>query len=225
MNVTTDPNSFPPSPAGVFAESQPIVKRRTPGWVPVLVGVFAFVIVLAGFGLAAGDWFSRNSEMNLLVTRIEASESSMQQTQDELSLIFKEYPNVETLTEPEKEEFASKLKAAAAAGNERVAAAGAGVREVVIMPWHGHIAAGKQAYIIHNQTWQDYLSASAKDPAELLVDQPKIDSTFMASEPLLKRAVPEPPLFDLAERVDRIFIEGQPQPDGPTQEASLRGDR
>ena len=55
MNVTTDPNSFPPSPAGVFAESQPIVKRRTPGWVPVLVGVFAFVIVLAGFGLAAGQ--------------------------------------------------------------------------------------------------------------------------------------------------------------------------
>ena len=225
MNVTTDPNSFPPSPAGVFAESQPIVKRRTPGWVPVLVGVFAFVIVLAGFGLAAGDWFSRNSEMNLLVTRIEASESSMQQTQDELSLIFKEYPNVETLTEPEKQEFASKLKAAAAAGNERVAAAGTGVREIVIMPWHGHIAAGKQAYVIHNQTWQDYLRASAKDPAELSVVQPAIDSTFTASEPLLKRAVPAPPLFDLSRRVDRIFIDGQAQPDGPTQEASLRSDR
>ena len=225
MNVTTDPNSIAPSPADVTAVSQPIVKRRTPGWVPVLIGVFAFVIFLAGFGLAAGDWFSRNSEMNLLVTRIEASESSMQQTQDELAVIFKEYPNVETLTEPEKEEFASKLKAAAAAGDERVTAAGEGVRDVVIMPWHGHIAAGKQAYIIHNQTWQDYLSASAKDPAELLVVQPEIDSTFMAAEPWLKKAVPEPPLFDLQQRVDRIYIEGQAQPDGPTQEASLRGDR
>ena len=225
MNVTTDPNSIALNPAAVTAVSQPVVKRRTPGWVPVLIGVFAFVIFLAGFGLAAGDWFSRNSEMNLLVTRIEASESSMQQTQDELAVIFKEYPNVETLTEPEKEEFASKLKAAAAAGDERVTAAGEGVRDVVIMPWHGHIAAGKQAYIIHNQTWQDYLSASAKDPAELLVVQPEIDSTFMAAEPLLKKAVPEPPLFDLQQRVDRIYIEGQAQPDGPTQEASLRGDR
>jgi len=225
MNVTTDPNSIAPNPAAVTAVSQPVVKRRTPGWVPVLIGVFAFVIFLAGFGLAAGDWFSRNSEMNLLVTRIEASESSMQQTQDELAVIFEEYPNVETLTEPEKEEFASKLKAAAAAGDERVTAAGEGVRDVVIMPWHGHIAAGKQAYLTHNQTWQDYLRASAKDPAELLVDQPAIDSTFMAAQPLLKKAVPEPPLFDLQQRVDRIYIEGQAQPDGPTQEASLRGDR
>ena len=93
------------------------------------------------------------------------------------------------------------------------------------MPWHGHIAAGKQAYVIHNQEWQDYLRASAKDPAELSVVQPAIDSTFTASEPLLKRAVPAPPLFDLSRRVDRIFIDGQAQPDGPTQEASLRGDR
>ena len=225
MNVTTDPNSIAPSPAGVSAESQPIVKRRTPGWVPVLIGVFAFVVVLAGFGLAAGDWFSRNSEMNILVTRIEASESSMKQSQDELALIFKENPNFETLTGPEKEEFDNKLKAAAAAGDERVTASGAAVREVVIMPWHGHIAAGKQAYVIHNQEWQDYLRASAKDPAELSVVQPAIDSTFTASEPLLKRAVPAPPLFDLSRRVDRIFIDGQAQPDGPTQEASLRSDR
>lgn len=91
------------------------------------------------------------------------------------------------------------------------------------MPWHGKIAAGKQAYVIHNQAWQDYLGASAKDPAELLVDQPEIDSTFMDAEPLLKKAVPDPPLFDLKKRVNDIFVEGQAQPDGPTQEASLRG--
>jgi hypothetical protein len=233
--VTIDPNAAVPNPAdatsadatpaGVTGVIQPPLKRRTPGWVPVLIGVFAFLLVLAGSGLTAGDWISRNSEMNLLVTRIEASESSMQQTQDELAAIFAEYEGLETLTAPQKAELTDKLKAAAAAGDERVTAAGRGVREVAIMPWHGNIAAGKQAYVIHNQAWQDYLGASAKDPDVLLVDQPEIDSTFMASEPLLKKAVPEPPLFDLKKRVRDIFIEGQAQPDGPTQEASLRGAR
>ncbi|CAB4919515.1 unannotated protein [freshwater metagenome] len=201
-------------------------KRRTPGWVPVLIGVLAFLVVLVGFGLAAGDWVSRNSEMNSLVTRIEASEAAMQQTQDELALIFAEYDEPPALTTQEKAEFADKLKAAAAAGEQRVAAAGAGVRAVVVMPWHGNISAGQKAYVVHNQAWQDYLRASAKDPAVLLDDQPAINETFMASEPLLKKAVPEPPLYDLNVRVDDIFVEGQaPAEEGPTQEALLRGVR
>ena len=204
--------------------SATISKRRTPGWVPVLIGVLSFLLVITGFGIVAGDWASRNSEMNSLVTRIEASESAMQQTQDELAAIFAEYEEPPALTTQEKVEFTDKLKAAAAAGEQRVAEAGQGVRGVVVMPWHGNIAAGKQAYVEHNQAWQDYLSASAKDPAVLVGDQPAINETFAAAEPVLKRAVPEPPLYDLKVRVDRIFIEGQaPADQGPTQEALLRG--
>lgn len=193
---------------------------------PVLIGVLSFLVVLVGFGLAAGDWASRNAEMNSLVTKIEASESSMQQTQDELAAIFAKFEEPPTLTAQEKAKFADELKAAAAAGEQRVTAAGNGVRDVVVMPWHGHIAAGKEAYVVHNLAWQGYLRAAAKDPAVILEDQPAINESFMASEPLLKKAVPEPPMFDLETRVNDIFIEGAaPEESGPTQEALFRGGR
>ena len=201
-------------------------KRRTPGWVPVLIGALAFLVTFVGFGLAAGDWASRNAEMNSLVTSIEASESAMQQTQDELAAIFAEYEEPPALTTAEKAEFADKLKAAAAAGEQRVTEAGDGVLGVVVLPWHGHIAAGKEAYVVHNLAWQGYLGAAAKNPEVILEEQPLINDTFMAAEPVLKKAVPEPPLFDLKVRVDDIFVEGQaPAEEGQTQEALLRGVR
>ena len=175
----------------------------------MLIGALAFLVAFVGFGIAAGDWASRNAEMNALVTRIEASESAMQQTQDELAAIFAEYEEPPALTTAEKAEFADKLKAAAAAGEQRVTEAGDGVLGVVVLPWHGHIAAGKEAYVVHNLAWQGYLGAAAKNP-----------------EVILKMAVPEPPLFDLKVRVDDIFIEGQaPAEEGQTQEALLRGVR
>ena len=201
-------------------------KRRTPGWVPVLIGALAFLVAFVGFGIAAGDWASRNAEMNALVTRIEASESAMQQTQDELAAIFAEYEEPPALTTAEKAEFADKLKAAAAAGEQRVTEAGDGVLGVVVLPWHGHIAAGKEAYVVHNLAWQGYLGAAAKNPEVILEEQPLINDTFMAAEPVLKKAVPEPPLFDVKVRVDDIFVEGQaPAEEGQTQEALLRGVR
>ena len=192
----------------------------------MLIGALAFLVAFVGFGIAAGDWASRNAEMNALVTRIEASESAMQQTQDELAAIFAEYEEPPTLTTAEKAEFADKLKAAAAAGEQRVTEAGDGVLGVVVLPWHGHIAAGKEAYVVHNLAWQGYLGAAAKNPEVILEEQPLINDTFMAAEPVLKMAVPEPPLFDLQVRVDDIFVEGQaPAEEGQTQEALLRGVR
>jgi hypothetical protein len=194
--------------------------------VPVLIGALAFLVAFVGFGIAAGDWASRNAEMNALVTRIEASESAMQQTQDELAAIFAEYEEPPTLTTAEKAEFADKLKAAAAAGEQRVTEAGDGVLGVVVLPWHGNIAAGKEAYVVHNLAWQGYLGAAAKNPEVILEEQPLINDTFMAAEPVLKKAVPEPPLFDVKVRVDDIFVEGQaPAEEGQTQEALLRGVR
>jgi len=194
--------------------------------VPVLIGALAFLVAFVGFGLAAGDWASRNAEMNSLVTRIEASESAMQQTQDELAAIFAEYEGSPAVTTEEKAKFADKLKAAAAAGEQRVTAAGDGVLGVVVLPWHGNIAAGKEAYVVHNLAWQGYLGAAAKNPDVILEEQPLINDTFMAAEPVLKKAVPEPPLFDVKVRVDDIFVEGQaPAEEGATQEALLRGVR
>ena len=60
---------------------------------------------------------------------------------------------------------------------------------------------------------QPYAMADiAADPKVYGTDQPLIDETFMAADPLIRAAVPDPPLFDLAQRVDRIFVEGSGPP-------------
>ncbi|CAB4870187.1 unannotated protein [freshwater metagenome] len=223
MTVTTDYQDagLPPMPQGPPAQHSS--RRRTPRWVPVLIGALAFVLVLAGVGLVAADWFARNSEMNTLIQRVVVSETAMGQTQNEIEAAFAEYDSkTATLTAEQKAALAVKLKAAATAGQQRIASAGEGVRTVQLMPWHGDIAAAQRAYVTHNRAWQDYMAAAEKDPAELLADQPEVNDTFNAAEPLMKQAVPKPPLFDLERRVADIFTSGQAQPDFPTQEALLR---
>lgn len=196
--------------------------RRTPTWVPIMIGALAFVLVLAGFGLLSGDWVLRNAEMNTLVSSVEQSESAMQQTQDEIRAAFESDSGGSALTPAQQAELTAALTAAAAAGEKRIAAAGDKVSAVRVAAWHGDIAAAKQAYVTHNHAWQDYMSAGAADPKALLVDTPAVNDSFAAAEPLMKKAVPELALFDLVKRVAQIFTSGQDEQTGQTQQASLR---
>ena len=214
-----------PNPADMGAGEQGQVdrpRRRTPSWVPILIGALAFLLVLAGLGLISGDWVLRNAEMNSLVSSVEQSESAMQQTQDEIGAVMDATAGMTTITPEQRADLAAALTAAAVAGEKRIAAAGDKVSAVRVAAWHGDIAAAKQAYVTHNQAWQDYMSAGAADPKALLADTPAVNDSFAAAEPLMKKAVPEPDLFDLVKRVALIFTSGQDEPTGPTQQASLR---
>lgn len=202
--------------------SRPHRRTRTPTWVPILIGALAFVLALAGLGLVSGDWLLRNAEMNTLVSSVEQSESAMQQTQDEIRAVFQSDSGETSLTPAQQAELTAALTAAAVAGEKRIAAAGDKVNAVRVAAWHGDIAAAKQAYVTHNHAWQDYMSAGAADPKALLADTPAVNDSFAAAEPLMKKAVPEPALFDLVKRVTQIFTSGQDEPTGPTQQAALR---
>ena len=71
------------------------------------------------------------------------------------------------------------------------------------------------AYLVHNQAWVKYMEAAAEDPVEFVNPQPLVNETFMLAEPIMKRAVPQPPLFNLDERVAKIFIDGMPEEEVP----------
>ena len=188
---------------------------RQPGWLPVLIGLAAFIVTAVALGLVAWDWTGRNMEMNALVTAVEASEDAMGRTQEDLAATA---ARLRTLTsDAQKQRAIDDLVAGAQRGEMRIGSAGEVVGQVPVLPWHADIVEAKEAYIAHNLSWQVYMAAIAADPKVYGTDQPVIDATFMAADPLMRAAVPDPPLFDLAQRVDRIFVEGAgppPAPDG-----------
>ena len=189
-------------------------------WLPPVLGLAVFLTTLFGLGLIVGDWTSRNLEMKALVSAVEDSESAMKWSEDQIQSIIKQYGANGKLTPAEQKKAFDALSEAAYAGNFAIEAAGEEVAKVNVLPWHGYIKNAQSAYLAHNQAWQDYIKKATDDPTELFKDQPVIDSTFAAAEPLMKMAVPVPALFDLKQRVDTIFA---PQPSsGPTQEVALR---
>lgn len=209
------------APAQSATPSAP--SRHTPGWVPIVIGLAAFLVVGAATALLVADWTWRNMEMNALVTAVENSESAMGRTQDDLSAAARTLDGVTKPTDAQKAGLAEVMTAGATRGEARIGAAGDVVGQVSVLPWHREILDAKFAYVAHNQSWQQYMAAIAADPAVYGTDQPLIDETFMAADPLMRAAVPDPPLFDLAQRVDRIFVEGSgPAPADGGQQVALR---
>ena len=189
-------------------------------WLPPVLGFAVFLVTLLGFGVVVGDWTSRNLEMRTLVGAVEDSEAAMQWADDQIQSIIKEYGANGTLTKAQQSKAWDALSEAAYDGNFAISAAGAGVAGVTVLPWHGDIERAQDAYVAHNQAWQDYMQAAADDPTVLFKTQPEINSTFDAAEPLMKEAVPVPALFDLKERVDEIF-KPAPATSGPGQEVGM----
>ncbi len=179
-----------------------------------MLGLATFLIVLVAFGAVAGDWAARNSEMNSLVTRIEASEAAMGEVQDNVAGIIEAYRGNEQLSASEQDALDAALRAAAAQGRDQIAAAGEQVAAVRWLIWHQEIGDAQEAYLAHNRAWQAYLGRAADDPTEIARTQDEVNSTFEAAEGVVRDAVPPAPLFDLQDRVDVIFAPPSQQGDG-----------
>ena len=190
--------------------------HRSTRWLPALLGLAAFLVSVIALGLVAVDWTWRNLEMNALVTAVESSEAAMGRTQDDLREAASRLGTSGSPSDAQKAAVIDDLVAGAERGEMRIGAAGDVVGQVEILPWHREILDAKEIYLAHNRSWQDYMAGIAADPKVYGTDQPLIDETFMAADPIMRAAVPDPPLFDLAQRVDRIFVEGAaPPPPAP----------
>lgn len=187
------------------AAQAPVARRRMRGWVPPLIGLATFLVVLVGFGAIIGDAAARNAEMRALVTAIERSEAAMGETQENVSGIIQAYSGRTPLSEDDQAELDAALQAAAGQGRDAIAAAGEQVGDVRWLLWHRDVASAQEAYLAHNRAWREYLDRASTDPSEFARPQDAVNSTFADAEIEVRSAIPLIALFDLRDRIDVIF--------------------
>ncbi len=192
--------------------------KRSRRWVPVLMGIIAFLATALVLGGVIADWTLRNQEMDAFITAVEESEAQMTWTQTSVSLVFDDAED--PAQGADAQAVAAELRGIAAEGRDRIKAAADQVAAVRISAWHQDVLLARQAYLEHNRAWQAYLDRAARDAAEFALPQDEVNSTFLAAEPYFREAIPEPDGYSLSERIDLIFAEPEPE-SGPTQQASL----
>ncbi len=183
------------------------VTTGTRRWLPPLLGLLTFVVVLVAGGVVATDWQVRGAEMRSLIAAVEASEAAMISTQAAVGEVFGEYRGQQGLSEEQVAEIDAGLTKAAQDGLVGVTQGGVLVSSVLVLPWHADIREAQEAYLAHNRAWQAYLAAAIEDPAQFGADQPEVSRTFDEAEAPLRAAVPVPDLWDLAERIDVIYAD------------------
>jgi len=173
------------------------VHRR---WVPWAAGALAFALTLLAGGALVADWAWRTAQMNELLDRVEASEEVMGELQDGVAEAFEEHG-----AGNDNQKLDSELRDLAAEAEVEIAAAGAAVAELPIAVWHGDIEQARDAYLLHNRAWVEYMARASEDSAEFLRPQEAVNETFFDAQAPFVEAVPEPDVEDLLQRVITIF--------------------
>lgn len=187
------------------ATSTPWVQRR---WVPPVAGALAFFLtVIAGVGFA-GDWALRTIEMRTLIESIYESESVMEAFQ---GAAFDAVEEHRTAGPQDRGKLDDELSALATIANEELQLVGEAVAALPILPWHRAINEARDAYLAHNVAWQEYTARVIEDPAELLRDQPLVNSTFEEAQQPLLDGIPQPDLLELELDVWVIYMPPESQ--------------
>ena len=175
-------------------------------WVPWAAGAVAFTLTILAGMVVLADAVWRNVEMENLLERVEASEQVMQDLQEATAAAFEDHGG-----EGQQRKLDAELRGLAADAEQDIAAAGADVSGLPIAIWHTDIERARQAYLDHNNAWQEYMARASESASEFLAPQPLVDQTFFDAEEPFYRAVPVPDLLGLSDRVALIFAEGQEQ--------------
>lgn len=191
----------------VLETGQERPSRGLPSWLVWTVGIAALVLLTAANMVVAGELALRSVEADNLVRAVEQSETAMKTTQAEFDEVLSAY-DTESLTDEEREQLRSELADVAARGEAAIAAAGEGVAEVQIMPWHAQLLDAREAYLAHNQAWVGYMAAAAEDPGEWFRPQPAVNETFADAKLPLVEAVPLFDPLDTLPRIEVIYVTG-----------------
>lgn len=185
---------------------RPPTKRRGTAAVLVIALVVGLVFVL--LAILGADWAARNVSMNALVNRISVSEAAMSAVEDKFTADLDAFAKAQATDPNALETLKAQIKKDAEAGAAAVTAAGLSINNLRILPWDQSVTAARNAYLAHNLAWQQYLWNVSNNPQKLMEVDPAIGTTWDAMVPLLKEAVPNPALFDLKKRVNKIVDDG-----------------
>ncbi len=186
------------APAAATQPKGSWIHRR---WVPWLAGALAFVLTLAVGGILAADWVWRGVEMRALLDRVEASEAVMGELQDSVTAAFEDHGSGD-----DQAELDGELRDLATQAVADIAAAGDEVAALPIAIWHADIERARDAYLLHNEAWQEYMTRASESSSEFLAPQPLVNQTFFDAEQPFYNAVPLPDVFGLLDRVALIFV-------------------
>lgn len=175
-------------------------EHRIRRWIPWVIGGGVFALTLLIGGALVADWAWRNAEMQALLERVEASEAVMGELQDAAEKAFEEHSEG-----GDRAKLDSELKQLAADAEIEIAAAGLAVAALPIAVWHADIERARDAYLLHNQSWVEYMDRASTSSAEFIAPQPLVNETFIAAEPIFVAAIPAPDVRDFAARVAAIF--------------------
>ena len=175
-------------------------------WVPWAAGAIAFTLTILAGMVVLADAVWRNVEMQNFLERVEASEQAMQDLQDSTAAAFEDHGG-----EGQQQKLDAELRSLAADAEQDIAAAGADVSDLPIAIWHTDIERARQAYLDHNNAWQEYMARASESASEFLAPQQLVNQTFFDAEEPFYRAVPVPDLFGLNDQVALIFTDGQEQ--------------
>ena len=176
------------------------VERRTRRWIPWVIGGGVFALTLLIGGVLVADWAWRNAEMQALLERVEASEAVMGELQDAATEAFEEHSEG-----GDRAKLDSELKQLAADAEIEIAAAGLEVAALPIAVWHVDIERARDAYLLHSQSWVEYMDRASTSSSEFIAPQPLVNETFITAEPFFVKAIPAPDVRDFAARVAAIF--------------------
>jgi hypothetical protein len=176
------------------------VERRTRRWIPWAVGGGVFALTLLLGGVLVADWAWRNAEMQALLERVEASEAVMGELQESAEEAFEEHA-----AGGDRGKLDSELRELAKAAAVDIAAAGLEVAALPIAVWHADIERARDAYLLHNRAWVEYMSRASESSAEFIAPQPLVNQTFIDAEPIFIQAIPAPDVRDFAARIFAIF--------------------
>ncbi|MEY3733917.1 MAG: hypothetical protein RL347_1276 [Actinomycetota bacterium] len=182
-------------------------RAGAPPWLVWTIGLAALVMITAANLVVAGELTVRSIEADQLVRAVEQSETAMKTTQADFADVMAEY-DTENLTDEEREQLRAELADVAERGGASIAAAGAGVSEVQILPWHSQLLQAQEAYLAHNRAWVDYMAAAAEDPAEWFRPQPAVNETFADAKLPLVEAVPLLDPLRTLPRIELIYVTG-----------------
>ena len=129
-------------------------------WVPWAAGAVAFTLTILAGMVVLADAVWRNVEMQNFLERVEASEQAMQDLQDSTAAAFEDHGG-----EGQQQKLDAELRSLAADAEQDIAAAGADVSDLPIAIWHTDIERARQAYLDHNNAWQEYICLLYTSPS------------------------------------------------------------
>jgi hypothetical protein len=169
-------------------------------WIPWTFGAGVFVLALLVGGVLVADWAWRNAEMAALLDRVEASEAVMGELQDAAEAAFEEHS-----AGGDGDKLDRELKQLAAMAEVDIAAAGLEVAALPIAIWHADIERARDAYLVHNQAWVEYMERASTSSAEFIAPQPLVNESFVGAAPFFLEAIPWPDGQGFAARVAEVF--------------------